>query len=137
MACQRCGIGGHRVLEYATTYRHDMLSLDVSVRTLAGLNGEHFEAVFLRTGQLGMPFQTSPCHWPSLVSMQRLASDGTEELRIRECVSIADRHELTAEVALARYHTIFLPELSKGPVGVGRSCRPPLQYQVDDERAHS
>ena len=42
----RWNMGGHHVLEHATSYRHETLSLDVSVRTLAGLHGQHNEAVF-------------------------------------------------------------------------------------------
>ena len=42
-----------------------------------------------------------------------------EEVRMIEFVRIADRHEHTAESALVKYHTTFLPELSEGPLGVG------------------
>ena len=36
-----------------------------------------------------------------------LESDGTEELKMPECVRIADRHEHTAEVAPVRFLTCF------------------------------
>ena len=45
--------------------------------------------------------------------MPRLASEGTEELRIRKCVSIADRHELTAEFAPVRSGPCFLNSCQK------------------------
>ena len=35
------------------------------------------------------------------------------------CNCIADCHEHTAEVALVKFGTIFLPELSEDPLGVG------------------
>ena len=47
-----------------------------------------------------------------------LESDGIEELRMPECVSIADCDEHTAEVAMVKFVSIFLPELSEGPLGV-------------------
>ena len=34
-------IGGRHVLEEVATCRHETLSLDVTVRTLAGLGGQH------------------------------------------------------------------------------------------------
>ena len=40
-------ISGHHVLEDAATHRHETLSLDLSVQTLAGLHGQHHEDVFL------------------------------------------------------------------------------------------
>ena len=36
-----------------------------------------------------------------------------------ECVRIADRHKHAAEVALVKFHAIFLPELSESPLGFG------------------
>ena len=48
-----------------------------------------------------------------------LESDGTEDLRVPGCASISDRHEHTAEDALVEFHTIFLPKLLEGPLGVG------------------
>ena len=91
------------ILECATTFHHDTLSLDVSVRTLVGLHGQHHADVFLsrkrvakiftgfskhslvlmftgkretvwRTGSLGMPLRTSPCRWPSLGWTPRLVT---------------------------------------------------------------
>ena len=46
---------------------HETLSLDLGVQTLAGLHGQHNEAVFLRTGSTGTPFRTTPCYRSSLV----------------------------------------------------------------------
>ena len=40
-------IVGHHVLEYATTYHHVTLSMNVSVRRLVGLHGQHHADVFL------------------------------------------------------------------------------------------
>ena len=37
----------------------------------------------------------------------------------RMCNSIADCHEYTAVVALVKFRTIFLPELSEDPLGAG------------------
>ena len=48
-----------------------------------------------------------------------LESDDTEELRMPECVRIADRHEHTADVELVKNHPMFLPELSESPLGGG------------------
>ena len=42
----------------------------------------------------------------------------SKELRMPGCVSIADGDEHTAEVTLVKFLTIFLPELSEGPLGV-------------------
>ena len=39
----------------------------------------------------------------------------SKELRMPGCVSIADSDEHTAEVALVKFHTVFLPELSERP----------------------
>ena len=47
-----------------------------------------------------------------------LESYGIEELKVPECVRIANRREHVAEVALLRFHAIFLPEPSEGPLGV-------------------
>ena len=44
--------------------------------------------------------------------------DGTEELRMPEFVCIANRHEHNAEVILAKFHAMFLPEPSEGPLVV-------------------
>ena len=48
----------------------------------------------------------------------RLECDGIEELKVPECVRIANRREHVAEVALLRFHAIFLLEPSEGPLGV-------------------
>ena len=48
----------------------------------------------------------------------RLECDGIEELVVPECVRIANRREHVAEVALLRFHAIFLLEPSEGPLGV-------------------
>ena len=47
-----------------------------------------------------------------------LECDGIEELKVPECVRIANRREHAAEVTLLRFHAIFLPEPSEGPLGV-------------------
>ena len=47
-----------------------------------------------------------------------LERDGIEELKMPECVHIANRREHAAEVALLRFHVIFLPEPSEGPLDV-------------------
>ena len=41
------------------------------------------------------------------------------KLRMPGCVRIADSDEHTAESALVKFHTTFLPVLSEGPLGVG------------------
>ena len=64
----------------------------------------------------------------------RLESDGMEELRMPGCVSIADRHETSAEVALVKFHTLFLPKLSESPLGDGRYCQPP-HHSTSSRRA--
>jgi len=51
--------------------------------------------------------------------MLGLKSDCTEELRMPGCVWIDNRHEHTAEVVPATFHTVFLPKLSEGRLGVG------------------
>ena len=42
----------------------------------------------------------------------------SKELRMPGCVSIADSDEHTAEVAMVKFVSIFLPELLEGPLGV-------------------
>ena len=45
--------------------------------------------------------------------------DGTGQLRMPGCVWIVNRHEPTAEVMPAKFHTVFLPKLTEGTLGVG------------------
>ena len=62
-----------------------------------------------------------------------LDSDSAEELRMPECVCIANRYEHTAEVIPVKFHAIFHPELSERRSGCWVMCNRPLQqYEVDD-----
>ena len=45
--------------------------------------------------------------------------DSTGQLRMPRCVWIVNRHEPTAEVMPATFHTVFLPKLTEGTLGVG------------------
>ena len=45
--------------------------------------------------------------------------DGTGQLRMPGCVWIVNRHVPTAEVMPATFHTVFLPKLTEGTLGVG------------------
>ena len=55
-----------------------------------------------------------------------LESDGTEELRMPECVRIADRHEHTVEFALEKFHTTLPPAVG-WPTGRRMICQTPLE----------
>ena len=57
------------------------------------LQFEHHRAEYRNCGQPWHHFGQAP----------ELESDGTEELRVPECVRIADRHEHTAESALVKF----------------------------------
>ena len=69
-----------------------MLSLDPGVQTLAGLHGQHHEAVFSANWFTWHALSNITLPLAVTCVNARLASDGTEELRIPKCVSIADRH---------------------------------------------
>ena len=76
-----------------------------------------------------------PVTLPTFLFSQTLAldSDSAEELRMPECVCIANRYEHTPEVIPVKFSAIFLPELSERPTGRWVMCNRPLQkYEVDD-----
>ena len=86
----------HHVLEEVASRRHVMLGSVFRVWTHAGLSGQHNAHVM----------------WSSVMTLD------SKELRMPGCVSIADSDEHTAEVAMVKFVSIFLPELSEGPLGV-------------------
>ena len=57
----------------------------------------------------GKPYRTVLGQTPGL------ESDGPEELRVSGCICITNGHEHTA----GEVHTVFLPKLSGGTLGVG------------------
>ena len=72
-----------------------------------------------------MPFSTTTLAYNRLRAVTRdnrarssLKRWDSKELRMPGCVSIADSDEHSVEVAMVKFVSIFLPELSEGPLGI-------------------
>ena len=103
---------GRHVLEEVASRRHVMLGPVLRVWTHAGLSGQHNAHVM----------------WSSVMTLD------SKDLRMTGCVNIAHSDEHTAEDSMVKFHTLFLPELSENPLGVGRSCQPPCQQHQENDR---
>ena len=72
-----------------------------------------------------MPFSTTTLAYNRLRAVTRhnralssLKRWDSKELRMPGCVSLADSDEHSAEVPMVTFVSIFLPELTEGPLGI-------------------